>query len=257
MTPLEIVVIVAAGLAAGAINTIVGSGSLITFPTLIALGYAPVVANVSNTVGLVSGSVSGAIGYRSELVGQRSRAIRLSIVGGLGGLTGGALLLAFPGAFGRIIPLLVLFAVVLVAIQPRVTRWMAARRQARAEAGGAPEREHPIALLVLTYVTAIYGGYFGAAQSVMFLALLGIFVPENLQRLNAMKNVVTAVVNGVAAVLFALFAPLSWPVVLLLGVGAAVGGQLGAYVGRRLPPPWLRAAVIVVGTIVGVRLLFS
>jgi uncharacterized membrane protein YfcA len=257
VTPLEVVIIVAAGLAAGAVNTVVGSGSLITFPTLVALGYSPIVANVSNTVGLVTGSVSGAIGYRQELIGQRSRAVRLSVVGGLGGLTGGLLLLAYPGAFSRVIPLLVLFAVVLVAIQPRVTRWMAARRQARAEAGGAPEREHPIPLLVATYLTAIYGGYFGAAQSVMFLALLGIFVSEGLQRLNAMKNVVTAVVNGVAAVLFALFAPVSWPVVLLLAIGAAVGGQLGAYVGRRLSPTLLRAAIIVVGTVVGVRLLFS
>jgi uncharacterized membrane protein YfcA len=239
------------------VNAIVGSGSLITFPTLLALGYPALVANVSNTVGLVPGSISGAVGYRQELRGQRSRSIRLSIMSGIGGLTGGVLLLQFPGAFTRIVPFLVLFAVVLVALQPRLSRRMAARRIARADAGHAPEREHPIPLLVGCFLTGIYGGYFGAAQGVMFIALLGIFVPENLQRLNAVKNIVTAVVNGVAAVLFALVAPVSWPVVVLLAIGSTVGGQLGAYVGRRLPPLVLRGAIILIGTIVGLRLLIS
>lgn len=258
MTPVEIVAIVAAGLAAGTINTIVGSGSLVTFPTLLALGYPPVVANVSNTVGIVFGSISGAVGYRRELEGQRDRAIKLSLIGGFGGLTGGILLLGLPEtAFDRIVPILILFAVVLVALQPRLTRWMAARRQSRQDDGHAPEREHPIAFLVFVFLTGVYGGYFGAAQSVIFMALLGIFVVDTLQRLNALKNVVAAVVNGVAAVLFAIFAPVSWPVVVLLAIGSIVGGQIGAHVGRRLSPDVLRGAIIVVGTIVGVRLLIG
>lgn len=258
MSPFEIVAIVAAGMAAGTINTIVGSGSLITFPTLLAFGFPPLVANVTNTIGLVPGSISGAIGYRRELVGQRSRVIRLSIVAGAGGLTGAVLLLALPAsAFARVVPILVLFAVVLVALQPRLTQRMAARRAARASGGAAPEREHSLALSVGIFLTGIYGGYFGAAQGVIQIALLGIFVSESLQRLNAVKNVTTAVVNGLAAILFALAAPVDWPVAILLAIGAIIGGQIGAFVGRRLSPLALRGAIIVIGTIVGVRLLIS
>ena len=258
MTPVEIVAIVLAGMAAGAINTIVGSGSLITFPTLLAFGFSPLVANVTNTIGIVPGSISGAIGYRRELRGQRSRLIRLGIFGGLGGLTGAVLLLWLPAsAFGKIVPILILFAVVLVAVGPRVTRAMAARRAARFEAGHPPEREHPLALIVGVYLTGIYGGYFGAAQGVIFIALLGIFVVEDLQRLNAVKNVIAVIVNVVAAIIFVAVAPIDWPAAVLLAMGAIVGGQIGAYVGRRLSPTVLRVAIIVVGTVVAVRLLIS
>ncbi len=260
MTPLEAVVIVLAGLAAGTINTIVGSGSLITFPTLLAFGYSPVIANVSNTVGLVPGSISGAIGYRRELAGQRSRSIRLGVVAVLGGLSGGVLLIALPeSAFGRIVPLLILFAVVLLAVQPRLSRAMASRR----DAGG---REHPVALFVTVYLTGIYGGYFGAAQGVILIALLGIFLPDDLQRLNAVKNVLAALINAAAAALF-IVAPLlpglgglprvDWAVALLLALGSIVGGQLGAFVGRRFSPLLLRGLIVVVGTVVGVKLLIG
>jgi uncharacterized membrane protein YfcA len=260
VTPVEAVIIVLAGLAAGTVNTIVGSGSLITFPTLLAFGYPPIIANVSNTAGLVAGSVSGAIGYRRELAGQRARAIRLGVVGVLGGLTGAVLLVALPEtAFGRIVPVLVLFAVVLVAIQPRLQRSMAGRRDPQA-------REHPIALFVTVYLAAIYGGYFGAAQSVILIALLGIFLPDNLQRLNAVKNVLTALINAAAALLF-IVAPLlpglgglphvDWSVALLLALGSIVGGQVGALVGRRIPAWMLRALIVVVGTVVGVKLLIG
>jgi uncharacterized membrane protein YfcA len=258
VTPVEIVAIVAAGMAAGAINAIVGSGSLITFPTLLAFGFSPLVANVTNTIGLVPGSISGAIGYRSLLRGQGSRVVRLSIVGGIGGLTGATLLLVLPEtAFDRVVPLLILFAVVLVALQPRLTRRMAAGRAARSDAGQAPGREHPWALLAGVFLTGIYGGYFGAAQGVILIAILGIFLTDNLQRLNGVKNVITAVVNGLAAVLFALRAPVDWPAAFVLGIGAIIGGQIGAYVGRRLSPLALRGAIIVIGTVVGVRLLLG
>jgi uncharacterized membrane protein YfcA len=250
VTPFEALVIMAAGLAAGAINTIVGSGSLITFPTLLAFGYSPLVANVSNTVGLVPGSISGAVGYRRELVGQRSRAIRLGGAAALGGLTGGLLLLALPASsFGRIVPWLILFACGLMALQPRLARKMAHRRHHGAE--------HPLVLAVGVFLTGIYGGYFGAAQGVILIALLSIFLADDLQRLNGLKNVLTALINGVAAILFLLAAPVDYPVAVLLAIGSIAGGQLGAYVGRRLPARVLRLTVISVGTLVALRLLLG
>ncbi len=250
MTPFEIVAITVAGMAAGAINTIVGSGSLITFPTLLAFGFSPLVANVSNTLGLVAGSISGAVGYRRELVGQRPRAIRLGGAAGLGGLTGGVLLLALPASmFGTIVPFLILFSCGLMAVQPRLSRAMSRRR---GEGG-----HHPAILLTAVYVTGIYGGYFGAAQGVILLALLGIFLTDDLQRLNGLKNILAAVVNGVAAVLFILLAPIDYRVALLLAIGSIAGGQLGAYIGRRLSPTALRVAVISVGLIVAAKLLMG
>jgi uncharacterized membrane protein YfcA len=250
MSPLEAIGILAAGLAAGTINTIVGSGSLITFPTLLAFGYAPVVANVSNTVGLVPGSLSGAIGYRRELAGQRGRAIRLGMAALAGGLTGGLLLLALPAsAFERIVPILILGAVALMAIQPRLSRAMGERR--------AAGQEHTLPLVVTIYLTGIYGGYFGAAQGVIMMALLSTFLPEDLQRLNALKNVLAVLINGVAAVLFIAAAPVAWPAAILIAVGAIAGGQVGALVGRRLPASTLRLAIIVLGTFVGLRLLIG
>ena len=251
MSPLEAVAILAAGFAAGTINTIVGSGSLLTFPALLALGYPPVVANVSNTVGLVPGSISGAIGYRRELRGQVRRVVLLSVVGAAGGLTGALLLLALPAtSFERVVPFLVLGACALVALQPRLSRTVANRRS---QTG----REHPLPLLGGVFLTGIYGGYFGAAQGVILIALLGIFLTDDIQRLNGLKNVITAVVNGVAGVLFVLVAPVAWPPALLLAAGAIVGGQVGAVVARRLPPTALRGTIVVVGTIVGLRLLLG
>lgn len=251
MNPVEAVAILAAGFAAGTINTIVGSGSLLTFPTLLAFGYSPVVANVSNTVGLVPGSISGAVGYRSELAGQGRRVALLSLIGAAGGLTGAIVLLALPTtSFERVVPFLVLGACLLVALQPRLSRTVAERRSANG-------REHPLPLMGGVFLTGIYGGYFGAAQGVILIALLGIFLPDDIQRLNALKNVITAVVNGVAGIVFVLVAPVSWPPALLLAGGAIVGGQVGAIVGRRLPPTALRGVIVVVGTVVGLRLLLG
>ncbi len=250
MTPAEIIAIVAAGLAAGTINTIVGSGSLITFPMLLALGYAPVAANVTNTVGLVPGSLSGAIGYRRELAGQGHRTLRLGIASTLGGISGAVLLLVLPAtSFERVVPFLILGAVALIAFQRRLQRFMAANR------GRGGERS--VVLLVTVYLTGVYGGYFGAAQGVILIALLGIFVGEGLQRLNAVKNVLAFLVNAIAAVLFALVAPVAWPAALLLAIGAIAGGQVGASVGRRLSPSVLRTVIIVVGTVVGLKLLIG
>ena len=253
--PLSALVIIAAGVAAGTINTIVGSGSLITFPTLLVLGYPPLVANVSNTVGLAPGTFSGAIGYRRELRGQRARARPLVIGAALGGLTGAALLLVLPpSAFARIVPVLILMACGLVAVQPRLSRWVVERR---ARLGHEPQTGGGPLLVLGVYLTGIYGGYFGAAQGVILIALLSILVDDELQRLNGLKNVITTVINSVAAIIFILVAPVAWVPAILLAIGSTIGGQLGALVGRRLSPTALRGAIIVVGTIVAVRLLLG
>jgi len=241
--------ILAAGLAAGTINAIVGSGSLITFPTLLALGYDPVVANVSNTVGLVPGSISGTIGYRRELEGQAGRVRALSLASVFGGITGAILLLVLPGSvFEGVVPVLILLACLLVALQPRLALRAASKPRAATHSRWLP---------VTIYLTGIYGGYFGAAQGVILIALLGIFLDDHLQRLNALKNLLAALVNGVAALIFIVVADVAWGAAGLLAAGAILGGQIGARVGRRIPTPVLRAVIVVVGTGVALRLLLS
>lgn len=237
------------GLAAGSINTVVGSGSLITFPTLLALGYPAVIANVTNTIGLVPGSLSGAVGYRRELAGQRPRLLVLGTAALAGGATGAILLLVLPGAvFRRVVPALILVACLLVAAQPRLSLWLSSReRQGRAHGWGV--------LTTGVFLTGVYGGYFGAAQGVILLALLAIIVPDGLQRLNAAKNVLAFLVNAVAALLFVVLSHVAWPAAGLLAAGAIPGGQLGATVGRRLPAAGLRVAIVVIGTAVAVVLL--
>ena len=247
VSPSHAAIIFAAGVAAGAINTIVGSGTLVTFPTLLALGYAPVIANVSNTVGLVAGSVSGAVGYRRELKGQLRRILALTPAVVLGTVVGAILLLALPSsAFRRVVPVLILLAVVLVLVQPRVAR-------RRADRGLRAEHPGPL-LHTGTFFTSIYGGYFGAAQGVILLALLGITVDDDMQRLNAAKNVIAATINAVAAVFFIASTTIAWSVSGLLLLGSTIGGQLGAVVGRRLPPNVLRLVIAVVGTAVAITL---
>jgi len=236
----EAIAVLAAGMAAGTINTVVGSGTLVTFPTLLALGYPPVLANVSNTVGLVPGSLSGAIGYRRELEGQKVRLVRLGVASVLGGVTGGVLLLALPAeAFDAIVPALVALGCALVAAQPLVARMVAAPHDAPAHGS--------LWVWLGVLLVGIYGGYFGAAQGVLLVAILGIGLNESLQRLNAAKNVLAVLVNAVAALLFVVVAHVAWAVVLLLAGGSILGGQLGAVVGRRLPPVVLRGVVVAVG----------
>ncbi len=200
----EIVAIALAGLAAGTINTVVGSGTLITFPVLLAFGYAPVTANVSNTVGLVPGSVSGAIGYRRELAGQRQRAIRLGTMSLLGGVTGAVLLLLLPASvFKAIVPLFIAIALGLVVLQPRLKQLLADRQIETVHESGAV-----VALAV--YLTGVYGGYFGAAQGILLLGILGVTLSQDLHRTNALKNVLAGLTNGVAAVYFMLAAHVDW-----------------------------------------------
>lgn len=251
LTPLSALAIAGAGLAAGTINTVVGSGTLITFPVLLGLGYPALVANVSNNIGLVLGNVSGSVAYRRELAGQRRRATVLGTMSLLGGLTGALLLLALPGSsFRRVVPYLILAGCLLVALQPRISRWLSERHADQ----GRPRDTRP-ALMVTVLATGVYGGYFGAAQGVILISLLGIFVVDGLQRLNALKNVLVLITNLVAGVIFAFSSHVSWTVAGLLAIGAATGGQIGGRFGRRLPQPVLRAVIVVVGVVVAALLL--
>jgi hypothetical protein len=246
----EVVAIALAGLAAGTINTVVGSGTLITFPILLAFGYAPVTANVSNTIGLVPGSISGAIGYRRELAGQRSRAIRLGTSSVLGGATGAVLLLVLPASvFKAVVPLFIAIALVLVVAQPRLKAMLAER-----DTHAVHERGLVIALAV--YLTGVYGGYFGAAQGILLLGILGVALAQDLHRTNALKNVLAGLTNGVAAVYFMLAAPhVDWAPAAIIAATSILGAQLGARYGRRLPPTALRALIVVVGITAIARLL--
>jgi hypothetical protein len=235
-----------AGVAAGTINTVVGSGTLITFPTLLAFGVPPVTANVSNTIGLVPGSISGAVGYRRELRGQRGRLVRLASASLVGGVVGAVLLLALPeAAFNTIVPALILLGCVLVLLQPKISRRVAARAEHR---GGMPEHG-ALWVWVLVMLAGVYGGYFGAAQGVLLMAILGIGIDDHIQRLNGTKNVLAGLVNGVAAVIFIVVAEVDWLIAALIAVGATIGGQVGATVGRRLPPLALRLVIVTVGVV--------
>jgi uncharacterized membrane protein YfcA len=247
----EAIAIIAAGIAAGGVNAVIGSGSLITFPTLLAVGFAPVTANVSNNIGMVPGAMSGAFGYRRELRGQGRRARTLAIGSGLGGLVGGVLLLTLPAdVFDAIVPALVLGACVLMAFQPRLSAWVAQRRAVDARDVGP-------AALASVFLAGIYGGYFGAAQGIILLAALGVLVPDDLVRTNALKNVLAGTVNGCAALLFVVFADVAWSAVGLIAVGSVIGGALGASIGRRIPARVLRALVVVLGLVVATRLLLT
>ena len=240
----EVVALLAAGMAAGTINTIVGSGTLITFPALLFFGYPPLVANVSNTVGLVAGGLTGIHGYRAELVGQGRTLRRLVPASFLGAATGAILLLLLPeSAFEAIVPALIAAALLLVLLGPRLQGWAAARH---------PDHDSLGRHLLLTmgvFVAGIYGGYFGAAQGILLVGIMSVLTTVGLQRVNGLKNVLSTVVNAVAAVLFMLVAwdRINWAVAALIAAGALAGGYVGARVGRRLSPRVLRGVIVVIG----------
>jgi uncharacterized membrane protein YfcA len=245
----EVASIALAGLAAGTINTLVGSGTLITFPVLLAWGYAPVTANVSNTIGLVPGSVSAAIGYRRELVGQGRQLVRLGAMSALGGATGAVLLLVLPAsAFKAIVPAFIVLSLALIVLQPRLNRWLVKRE---IDLEGRRSLLAPLAV----YLTGVYGGYFGAAQGIMLLGVLGIALSQDLQRTNALKNVLAGLVNGVAGLYFMVAAHVDWGPVAIIAGSSVIGAQLGARYGRRLPPNALRALIVAVGLFAIARLL--
>ncbi|MEV7701366.1 sulfite exporter TauE/SafE family protein [Streptomyces sp. NPDC086779] len=249
----EMLAVFAAGIGAGTINTIVGSGTLITFPVLLATGLPPVTATVSNALGLIPGSISGAIGYRAELAGQCRRTLKLAVGALIGGLAGAALLLSLPStAFETIVPVLVALALVLVILQPRISRAVQRRRE---RTGTSARPDGGPLLFTGLMLASVYGGYFTAAQGIIYLSLMGMLLDDTMQRLNAVKNVLAAVVNSVAALFFLFVADFDWTAVVLIAVGSAIGGQVGAKVGRRLSPGFLRALIVVVGTAAIVQLL--
>jgi uncharacterized protein len=249
MGVLEAIAIFAAGVAAGTINSVVGSGTLITFPVLLAFGYAPVVANVSNTVGLVPGNASGAVGYRRELAGQRARALPLACMSLVGAGIGAALLLTLPAAaFKAIVPVFIAVALILIVFQRRIASWLEAR------GGVVTDHAGPLATAGV-FGAGVYGGYFGAAQGILVLSILSLSVDESLTRLNALKVVLVGIANLVSGLVFVFFAHVAWAAAGLIAGGSVIGGLLGARVGRRLPPEALRGVIVVVGIAAIVRLL--
>ena len=247
----EALAILAAGTAAGGVNAVVGSGSLITFPTLLAFGFPPVIANVSNNVGLVPGNFGGGFGYRRELAGQRARLLRLGVPAMAGALGGALALLWLPSrAFALIVPVLILISCALVLLQPRIAAWVKAREE------GHQRGEYSPLLVAGICLSGAYGGYFGAAQGVLVIGLLGSFLDETLQRINGAKNVLVGLVNTAAAVVFILLAHVAWFAAALIAVGSTAGGLLGARFGRRLPPTALRVLVVVIGLTAAIKLIF-
>ena len=249
----EVVALLAAGMAAGTINTIVGSGTLITFPTLLFFGFPPLVANVSNTVGLVAGGLTGIHGYRSELVGLGSTLRRLVPASFLGAVTGAILLLALPeSAFDAIVPVLIGAAVLLVLLGPRLQAWAANRHPDHDSLG------RRVLMTVGGFAAGVYGGYFGAAQGVLLVGIMSVLMTISLQRINGLKNVLSTVVNAVAAVVFMLVAweRINWSVAALIAVGSLAGGYAGARVGRRLSPSVLRGVIVTIGVVAIVKIVF-
>lgn len=254
----QMVLIVLAGVGAGAVNSLVGSGTLITFPTLVTLGFPPLTATISNSIGLVAGGVSGTWAYRRELRGQWDQ-LRWQIPGSLtGAVLGAYLLLHLPEAvFNRVVPVLLVGALVLVVVGPKIQ----ANAQRRAEQAGRSldqlSRGRMVALTLGTFAVAVYGGYFSAAQGILLIGVMGVLLPESMQRMNAAKVLLTLLVNVVAALAYIItaFDRISWEAAALIAAGSLIGGYLGGHYGRRLSPNALRAAILVVGLIGLYRLL--
>jgi uncharacterized protein len=235
----------AAGFGAGAVNAVAGGGSLITFPALLAAGYPSITANVTNSIAVLPGYVGGSLAYRRELAGQGGRIRALAVTSAAGAAKGAALLLVSPASvFEAIVPWLILAACGLLAVQPRVAAAVD-RRHARS----------PLVLHAALFAATVYGGYFGAGLGIMLLAILGVFVDDGLQRLNALKGVLSLLVAAVTVVGFALFGPVAWDAAAIVGVTCLAGGAAGVGVARRLPAPVLRGLVIAYGVSVAIALL--
>ena len=249
MDPGSLPLLAVAGLVAGVLNAVAGGGSLVTFPALVLVGLPPLAANVTNSVAVWPGYIGTMLGYRAELAGQRGRVVGLAVTGLLGGGTGAALLLTTPASvFEAVVPVLVIGASLLLAVQTVVTRWV------QGLPGSAGGHRSPL-LHVALFLAAVYGGYFGGALGVILLAVLAVFLTDHLQRTNALKSVLSFLVNTVALVAFALFGPVDWLAVSVIAPASLLGGYAGARVARRLNATVLRAVVVVFGIGVGVALI--
>jgi uncharacterized membrane protein YfcA len=245
----DAVLLVGAGLVAGAVNAVAGGGSLITFPSLVATGLSPVVANVTNALAVCPGYVASVVGSRHDLTGQRRRALALAPAAVVGALIGAALLLLTPArAFELIVPFLVLAAAGLLAFQPRI-------QQVVGHPAHISPRRQQLTLQALTLLGAVYGGYFGGALGVILVAVLALVVDEPLRRISAMKNVLSTIVGLTGVLAFALFGPVHWTSVAVLAPATLTGGYVGARVARRLPQSVLRWSIVAFGVGVGIVLL--
>ena len=251
MDPLQASGLAAAAFAAGAINAVAGGGSLVSFPALLAAGYPSKASNVTNTVALWPGYVGGSYGYRGELRLQRKRIALLAPASVLGALVGSVILLRTPeSAFDAIVPFLIIFACVVMAFQDRLSRWAQTHRLVSQHA------EHvPLALHVAVFLLSVYGAYFGAGLGILLLAGLGILLPDDLQHSNALKGLLSALINLIAVLYFAAFGPVRWAPALVMAAGALLGGYLGVGLARRLGKRWLRISVIAYGLFVAAVLL--
>jgi uncharacterized membrane protein YfcA len=240
-----------AAFVAGAINAVAGGGSLISFPALIAAGYVAKTANVTNTVALWPGYAGGSFGYRQELSRQRRRVLLLLPAAAAGALVGSVVLLATPtSAFDAIVPFLILFACALLAVQEPLGRFAMTHRL------GARRDDHvPLLLHAAVFTLAIYGGYFGAGLGIIMLAVLSILMPDDIQHSNALKGMLSLVINGVAVIYFVFFGPVRWLAAMIMAFGAVMGGYLGVGLARRLGRTWLKLAVIAYGVVVAAVLL--
>lgn len=242
MNALEFLALMAGGVVAGSINAVVGSGSLVTFPLLIAFGYSPVLANVTNNVGVLPASVAATFAHRAEFRGEWRRLALILCFSAAGGITGAVLLLRLPSeAFDAIVPALIVLALLLVVFGPWIKRWTTRLHRGPAHHG------HPVATIVVAGLTAVYGGYFGAAQGVLLLALLSITMTGTLARANAYKNAMAAVANIAAAIVFVIATEVAWPAAAAIAIGSFIGGSLGGRYGRRIPQTAYRIVIVAVG----------
>jgi uncharacterized membrane protein YfcA len=244
----HIVLILLGGMGAGIFNGVAGGGSLISFPILLALGYPALTANITNTIGIWPGYVASAAGFRNEIGDQTLRLVRLTPFALAGGIAGALLLLTTSSAtFDSVVPWLVLGAAALFAAQPVLRRAL--------DRGSAHPRTRPVLLVAGVFAASVYGGYFGAAMGVMFLAVLGLALPVSLAHTSGLRTVLSMVVNGIAAVVFLIHGGLAWEAVGLLALGSLFGGYFGARLALALPAPALRAVVVVIGVGTAVKLL--
>jgi uncharacterized membrane protein YfcA len=251
----EAVLVLLTGLGAGVLSSTVGVASLLSFPVLVALGLPPVVANVSNTLGLIPGGLGGVLGYRQEVREAGRIALAIVAVCALGGVIGAGLLLGLPpGVFEAIVPFLILFTCLLVGVQPRIARWLRARHEQRHGEQLAERRHMSPATTFFATVTGVYGGYFGAGAGVMMVAVLGIGTDLELRIVNGLKTLSLMVGNIVAGLVFVVVADPRWDVAALLAAGSLVGGYVGARIGRQLPDAVFRWAVVAAGVVAAVLL---